>query len=123
MLDAHQLYPRGGVGLGVACRGDLAVTEETLGVAHAAHLQAFAQLRFEPFADDELGAAAADVCHQAAAGTARDGVRHAEIDQARFFAPGVDLDLMRSEERRVGKECDSTCGSGWWRYHQKKKKK
>src|SRR3546814_11354652 len=28
----------------------------------------------------------------------------------------------RSEERRVGKECVSTCRSRWWPYHQKKKK-
>src|SRR3546814_20365400 len=25
---------------------------------------------------------------------------------------------LRSEERRVGKECDSTCGSQWVRYHK-----
>src|SRR3546814_18603712 len=28
---------------------------------------------------------------------------------------------MRSEERRVGKECDSTCRTRWWQYHEKKK--
>src|SRR3546814_14791726 len=28
----------------------------------------------------------------------------------------------RSEERRVGKECVSTCRSRWWPYHQKKKR-
>src|SRR3546814_19143000 len=27
------------------------------------------------------------------------------------------VDLMRSEERRVGKECVSTCRSRWSRYH------
>src|SRR3546814_21143315 len=27
----------------------------------------------------------------------------------------------RSEERRVGKECVSTCRSRWWPYHYKKK--
>src|SRR3546814_14179391 len=27
----------------------------------------------------------------------------------------------RSEERRVGKECVSTCRSGWSRHHEKKK--
>src|SRR3546814_11170787 len=27
----------------------------------------------------------------------------------------------RSEERRVGKECVSTCRSRWWPYHEKKK--
>src|SRR3546814_13768631 len=27
---------------------------------------------------------------------------------------------FRSEERRVGKECVSTCRSRWWPYHKKK---
>src|SRR3546814_18674687 len=27
------------------------------------------------------------------------------------------LGWLRSEERRVGKECVSTCRSRWWRYH------
>src|SRR3546814_8763764 len=30
---------------------------------------------------------------------------------------------VRSEERRVGKECVSTCRSRWWPYHKKKTKK
>src|SRR3546814_5768357 len=30
---------------------------------------------------------------------------------------------IRSEERRVGKECVSTCRSRWSPYHKKKKKK
>src|SRR3546814_13363849 len=29
----------------------------------------------------------------------------------------------RSEERRVGKECVSTCRSRWWPYHSKEKSK
>src|SRR3546814_17061246 len=32
-----------------------------------------------------------------------------------------DLPLSRSEERRVGKECVSTCRSRWWPYHYKNK--
>src|SRR6184192_3974786 len=31
-------------------------------------------------------------------------------------------DSLRSEERRVGKECQSTCRSRWWRFHKKKKR-
>src|SRR3546814_19919863 len=31
--------------------------------------------------------------------------------------------IVRSEERRVGKECVSTCRSRWSPYHEKKKKK
>src|SRR3546814_13660304 len=30
--------------------------------------------------------------------------------------------ILRSEERRVGKECVSTCRSRWSPYHEKKKK-
>src|SRR3546814_12206274 len=30
--------------------------------------------------------------------------------------------VARSEERRVGKECGSTCRSRWLRYNEKKKK-
>src|SRR3546814_12370703 len=29
---------------------------------------------------------------------------------------------LRSEERRVGKECVSTCRSRWWPYNKKKKR-
>src|SRR5213075_3460270 len=32
------------------------------------------------------------------------------------------IDLRRSEERRVGKECALLCRSRWWRYHSKEKK-
>src|SRR3546814_12866105 len=32
-------------------------------------------------------------------------------------AMGVDCDFVRSEERRVGKECVSTCRSRWSPYH------
>src|SRR3546814_19341551 len=39
-----------------------------------------------------------------------------------MHAPELDS-LHRSEERRVGKECVSTCRSRWSPYHYKKKKK
>src|SRR3990167_5065967 len=91
MLYAHDLQPRRRVGLGVTRRGDLAVLEETLGKADAAHLQAFAQQWFEALADDELGAAAANIGNQALARGVCDAVRHTEVDQARFFAPRDDL--------------------------------
>src|SRR3546814_12340980 len=39
----------------------------------------------------------------------------ADIPLGRVAAP------ERSEERRVGKECVSTCTSRWWPYHSKKK--
>src|SRR3546814_11578704 len=36
--------------------------------------------------------------------------------------PGQGEDPVRSEERRVGKECVSPCRSRWSPYHKKKKK-
>src|SRR3546814_17833250 len=33
----------------------------------------------------------------------------------------MSADPQRSEERRVGKGWVSTCGSGWWPFHSKKK--
>src|SRR3546814_14972533 len=40
-----------------------------------------------------------------------------------FFLGAREAFEHRSEERRVGKECVSTCRSRWSPYHQKKKKK
>src|SRR3546814_19285070 len=38
--------------------------------------------------------------------------------------PGIgSCGAVRSEERRVGKECVSTCRSRWWPYHSKTKTK
>src|SRR3546814_14956711 len=37
------------------------------------------------------------------------------------YTPGTEIGLHRSEERRVGKECVSTCRSRWSPYHSKKK--
>src|SRR3546814_19244205 len=40
----------------------------------------------------------------------------------RDYLPGILVTAIRSEERRVGKECVSTCRSRWSPYHIKKKK-
>src|SRR3546814_18866402 len=46
-------------------------------------------------------------------------VRHCRMDEAGRNA--IDRDVAaRSEERRVGKECVSTCRSRWSPYHSKK---
>src|SRR3546814_16421614 len=50
--------------------------------------------------------------------------RSCEVQAHAALALGADrgLDLViRSEERRVGKGCVSTCRSRWWPYHKKKK--
>src|SRR3546814_7658350 len=36
---------------------------------------------------------------------------------AKTFPQGVGPSSNRSDERRVGKECVSTCRSRWWPYH------
>src|SRR3546814_14550112 len=36
-----------------------------------------------------------------------------QMDEAGY----LEANLLRSEERRVGKECVSTCRSRWWPYH------
>src|SRR3546814_7947945 len=40
-----------------------------------------------------------------------------EVDERLEGSGGVDLVIVRSEERRVGKECVSTCRSRWSPYH------
>jgi hypothetical protein len=77
-----------------AFRTDLAVFEEAQRARDTAHLQAFLLDRLEMLADDEFGAAAADVDHEPPFGRLRDAVGDAEIDQARLFATGHDLDRM-----------------------------
>src|SRR5213592_1945162 len=42
---------------------------------------------------------------------------------ALMFPPKHAVPPLRSEERRVGKECATLCRSRWWPYHLKKKKK
>src|SRR5690606_10182520 len=89
-----------GAGVVVALAADLAAREILQRRRDAAHLQAFALEGVEAFADDEFGGAAADVDHEAALAAFRNAVRDAEVDQARFLAPGDDFDRM--PQRRLG---------------------
>src|SRR3546814_17249800 len=45
------------------------------------------------------------------------------LGQRRLRRRALRLHLLRSEERRVGKECVSTCSSRWSPYHYNKKQK
>src|SRR3546814_16908013 len=44
----------------------------------------------------------------------------APADNEQAAQAGLGISLQRSEERRVGNECVSTCRSGGWPYHYKK---
>src|SRR5690606_12149053 len=94
MFDAHQFQAGGSVGLGITRGGNLAVAEEALGEAHAAHLQALAQIRIEAFADDEFGTASANVYHQPPAGGTGEGVSDSQVNQAGLLAAGDYFHLM-----------------------------
>src|SRR3546814_2290253 len=58
-----------------------------------------------------------DVVNAMAAGNGKplDGVRVLAVEQMQALPYATQL--LRSEERRVGKECVSTCRSRWWPYH------
>src|SRR3546814_16846971 len=49
--------------------------------------------------------------------------RGARIDQVHEWPEDRIGEFIRSEERRVGKECVSTCRSRWSPYHYKKNKR
>src|SRR3546814_18300672 len=68
-----------------------------------------------------------DVCSSdlgggAARATASAGCCHPAHPRNALPRTGVEGAAMRSEERRVGKECVSTCRSRWSPYHYKKNK-
>jgi hypothetical protein len=74
--------------------------------AHASHVEALEPAGFEAFADDQFGAATADVDHEPAAGFAGRCVRHTQVDQSRFLHARDDLDrvsegLARAVEERA----------------------
>ena len=93
-LHRFQFQPRGHARAVQPFRRQLAVAEEAFAQGHAAHLQALQLQRLRALADDEFGAAAADVAYQAAAGLGRHGVRDAGVDEARLFHAGDDFDGM-----------------------------
>ncbi len=74
-----------------ALAADAAIGKEASGEGNAAHVQALHAHRFEAFAQDDLGGAAADVHHQARAAGIGQAVGHTQIDEARLLHAGDDL--------------------------------
>src|SRR3546814_11400624 len=70
------------------------------------------------FGGDRQRLGACDIRHQARKPARKPidlrSIRHAVWREIEIT---VDFDLYRSEERRVGKECVSTCRSRWSPYH------
>src|SRR3546814_3584331 len=62
---------------------------------------------------DEIRLEASCQCNEEAAGDDPDPIRMNFLEQRAFHGTMS----MRSEERRVGKECVSTCRSRWSPYH------
>src|SRR3546814_15137871 len=69
---------------------------------------------------EEAGKEFQDAFGKDAYATALLDVTHADQIQQAFDAAALafgGVDIVRSEERRVGKECVSTCRSRWWPLH------
>ena len=90
---------------------DGAVAEVGEAHAHAAHVEALAVHRLEGLADDELGAASADVDDEPAAAVTGEGVGDAEVDQARLLASGDHLDRVAERLLRVAPEALRVVGA------------
>ena len=88
-LQAHQQFRLAQAGF-----ADPPVVEAGPAQADAAHLQAGQGLGFEFLADDQFGAATADIHHQPSTGNVGDAVRDPQIDQPRLFLTADDLDVV-----------------------------
>src|SRR6185503_4560293 len=89
-----ELEPHGQPRALEALRAELAVVEMRTADAHAADVQALELLGLMTFADDELRAAAADVDDEIRAVRRVRVMRNPEVDEARLFDTGDDLDGM-----------------------------
>ena len=92
LLDGLEFLPRGALGVFHGAFRDAAVREEPVGQSDAADEQALHETGLEAPAEDDLGAAPADVDDQAGVPVVLEGVRHAQVDEAGFFPAADDLD-------------------------------
>jgi hypothetical protein len=103
-LHRSQLEGRGDLRALEGFVAELAVGEEAPRPRHAAHVEAGRLAGLEPFADDDLGAAAADVDDEPAARGVRRVMRHPEVDEPRLLAARDDLDRVAERLRRLAQE-------------------
>src|SRR3546814_17527394 len=90
------------------CSSDLPALEEQEGAA----LDAFAR----PCRGRRAGVGEGGVDHEAGRPVAR-GIEGLEEDRLVGLQPREPVPAVRSEERRVGKACVSTCRTRWSPYH------
>ena len=90
--DGLQFVARGEFRLLEILLGDLAVREEAVAVADAAHVQALEDQRLRPLPMMNSVEPPPMSITSAVVLRLRQAVRDAEIDQARFLAPGDDFD-------------------------------
>src|SRR6185503_9043588 len=75
-------------------RRDLAIAKKALAQGHAPHMQTFELQRGQAFADDQLGAATADVSNQSLARLGGHGMGDTGVDEAGLFHARDDFDGM-----------------------------
>ena len=92
LLDGLEFLPGGALGVLHRALRDAAVRKEPVGQPDAADEQALHDAGLEASAEDDLGAAPADVDNQAGVPVVLEGVGHPQVDEARFFAAADDLD-------------------------------
>ena len=74
--------------------GDLAVREKTLGHRHTPEMQAFKRLGTRGLAEYEFGAATTNIHDEPKSLGWWQAVRHAVVDEPRFFDTGDDFDRV-----------------------------
>ena len=111
VFDGLELAPRSHPSAREALGGEPAAREMSLAERDASQVGAGQALRLEAFADDEFGAAAADVDHQPSPSGRRRGVCDTRVDQPRFFHARDDLDGMTERSARPIEERLLTMGT------------
>ena len=91
LLNRLQFLAGGGDRLVKPGFGNNAVRKKLFGIGNTTHVQAFQCQWLEAFTNNKFGTAAANIHHQPFAGIVRLGMRHAQINQARFFTAGNHL--------------------------------
>ena len=92
MGNQFDLFGRRDLRLAQAIFVDLSIREKAQRIADATHVKRLHQLRIMPFANDEFRRTTTNIDHQPLVSHRGQGVRGADVDQARLFTTGNDFD-------------------------------